>query len=148
MIRIKDKDLFIPQGVFASLNIYGVHSDPRWWGPDSLEWKPQRWIQIDPKTGRESINPTPAGFPFLGWNHGPRICPGKKFSQVEFVAIIATILRSYHVVPMQIQGKHKTPEQARDALLKVVEDSENSITPKMRRPGDAGIIFVKRGGQG
>lgn len=38
----------------------------------------------------------------------------------------------------------ETEQQARDALLEVVEDSENIITPKMRRPGDAGIIFADR----
>lgn len=143
-LRVQGKEIFVPPGTFTSTNIYGVHSDPRWWGSDSLEWKPQRWIKVDPVTGKESINPTPSGFPFLGWSHGPRICPGKKFSQVEFVAVISTVLRSYKLEPMLIEGKHETARQARDALLEVVNDSMNMLTPKMRRPQDAGVRFVKR----
>lgn len=67
---------------------------------------------------------------------------GKKFSQVEFVAVISTLLHGYRVKAAPIGGK--TLEQAKQALLEVVEDSMNVITPKMRRPEDAGVFFVKR----
>ena len=69
-------------------------------------------------------------------------CPGKKFSQVEFVAVISTLLKGYRLRPL-VTGD-KTEEQASSALLEVVEDSMNMITPKMRRPEDAGVVFVKR----
>lgn len=109
-----------------------------------MEWNPKRWINIDAKTGQETIAQPPTGTPFLAWSVGPRICPGKKFSQVEFVAVIATLLKSYRVKPLVIEGKMETEKQARDALLEVVNDSLNIITPKMRRPEDAGVVFVSR----
>jgi len=124
--------------------MYGIHSDPRWWGLDSLEWNPKRWITIDPRTGRETIAQPPTGVPFLAWSVGPRICPGKKFSQVEFVAVIATVLKSFRIKPQIIPGKMQTEKQARDALLDVVNDSVYVITPKISRPGDAGVVFTPR----
>lgn len=136
--------MVVPAGTYVSTNVYGVNSDPRWWGAESLEWNPKRWINIDPKTGQETIAQPPMGVPFLAWSVGPRICPGKKFSQVEFVAVIATLLKSYRVKPLIIEGKMKTERQARDALLEVVNDSLNIITPKMRRPEDAGVMFISR----
>lgn len=141
---MKDHQFVVPAGTYVATNIYGTHSDPRWWGEDSLEWKPRRWITTDPKTGQEIIAQPPNGVSFLAWSVGPRICPGKKFSQVEFVAVISTLLKSYRVEPMFIEGKMKSAQQARDALLEVVNDSENVITPKMRRPNDAGVVFVAR----
>jgi hypothetical protein len=57
----------------VSTNNYGAHSDPKWWGIDSLEWKPQRWIKIDPDTKKEVLAPPPAGAAFVAWSCGPRI---------------------------------------------------------------------------
>ncbi len=44
--------------------------------------------------------------------------------------------------PLTMGGQ--TEAQAATNLLEVVEDSMNVITPKMRRPEDAGVVFVKR----
>ena len=67
---------------------------------------------------------------------------GKKFSQVEFVAFIMTLLASYRLKPT---APNSTSEgEAAKTLLGVVEDSLSVITPKMRRPDDAGVLFVKR----
>ncbi|KAJ9604023.1 hypothetical protein H2200_011546 [Cladophialophora chaetospira] len=141
-LRIGDKEVEVPPETYVTLNVYAVHSDPRWWGKDNLEWKPQRWITTDPKTGKEMIAPPPTGTTFVPWSAGPRICPGKKFSQVEFVAVISTLLKEYRLEPMALEGK--TKEEAGAALIEVLEDSMNVITPKMRRPEDAGVVFVKR----
>ncbi|EXJ90460.1 hypothetical protein A1O1_03562 [Capronia coronata CBS 617.96] len=143
-LRVKDHEMIIPAETYVSTNFYGLHSDPRWWGADSLEWRPQRWIQTDRKTGKESIAPPPPGAAFMPWSTGPRVCPGRKFSQVEFVAVISSLLQDYRLEPLVIWGRMQTKEQARQALLDVVEDSHNVITPKMRRPGDAGVVFIKR----
>lgn len=136
--------MIVPAETYVSTNFYGIHSDPRWWGADSLEWRPQRWIRIDPRTGKESIAPPPPGAVFMPWSTGPRVCPGRKFSQVEFVAVIASLLKGCRLEPLVIEGKMQTMEQARRALLEVIEDSQNIITPKLRRPEDAGVVLVDR----
>ena len=70
------------------------------------------------------------------------IVVGKKFSQVEFVAVISTMLAGHRLKPLVSDGKSE--EEAASALIEVLEDSMNVITPKMRRPEDAGVVFVKR----
>ncbi|OAP61380.1 hypothetical protein AYL99_03583 [Fonsecaea erecta] len=143
-LRIKGQEIMVPVETYVSINLYAVHSDPRWWGDDSLTWNPRRWVIADPATGKESIAHPPSGTVFVPWSVGPRVCPGKKFSQVEFVAVISTLLREYRLKPLIIEGKTTTEEQASSALLEVLDDSMNVITPKMRRPEDAGVVFVGR----
>jgi cytochrome P450 len=69
---VGDTELSVPPEVYVSINVYGVHSDPQWWGDDALEWKPRRWIKVDPKTGKETISPPPPGATFVPWSVGPR----------------------------------------------------------------------------
>lgn len=144
ILRINGEETVIPKRMYVSTNLYGIHSDPRWWGDDSLEWRPQRWVQVDPKTGKESIAPPPKGAAYLAWSAGPRVCPGRKFSQVEFVAVVSTILRRYRLDPMIIEGKMRTKEEAREALLKEIGDSGYVVTPRFRNPESAGVVFVER----
>ncbi|KIV76970.1 hypothetical protein PV11_08814 [Exophiala sideris] len=144
MLRIKDHEVLIPPKTYVTTNFSGIHSDPRWWGHDSLTWRPQRWIEVDPKTGKESIASPPPGAAYMAWSIGPRVCPGRKFSQVEFVAVISLLLRRYRLIPLVIEGKMETEEQARQEFLNVVEDSKLAVTPKLRRPEDAGVVFQER----
>ncbi|KAF2791876.1 hypothetical protein K505DRAFT_247935, partial [Melanomma pulvis-pyrius CBS 109.77] len=75
------------------VNINALHSLPRYWGEDGLEWNPSRWIQTKPGNGpvhdREHIVMPEYGA-YIPWGEGMRTCPGKKFSQVEHVAVIAS----------------------------------------------------------
>lgn len=70
------------------------------------------------------------------------MCPGKKFSQVEFVAVVATMLHKYRIKPTVVKGE--TEEQAKMRLLGVTKDVEFVLTPKIRRPLDAGMVFEER----
>ncbi|EXJ66173.1 uncharacterized protein A1O5_10789 [Cladophialophora psammophila CBS 110553] len=143
-LRVQGQEIMVPVETYVSVNLYAIHTDPRWWGNDSLKWKPQRWVVVDPATGKESIAHPPPGAAFLPWSVGPRVCPGKKFSQVEFVAVISTLLREYRLKPLIMEEKMTTEKQAASALMEVLSDSMNVITPKMRRPEDAGVVFVRR----
>ncbi|KAK4235018.1 hypothetical protein C8A03DRAFT_37146 [Achaetomium macrosporum] len=66
--------------------------------PDALAWPPSRWIQEGAKSGEEELVVIERGA-FLGWSEGARDCPGKKFSQVEFVATMAAEFRDRCVNP-------------------------------------------------
>jgi cytochrome P450 len=79
---------------------------------------------------------------FVVWSYGPRACPGKKFSQVEFVATIAFLLKRFCVEPA-VRGSEKERE-ANERLKGVVEDSYFFMAPKMARPKDAGVVLVER----
>ncbi|KAK5458405.1 hypothetical protein LTS15_004486 [Exophiala xenobiotica] len=66
---------------------------------------------------KETLAPPPPGAAYIPWAVGPRVCPGKKFSQVECVTVIAMLLRSYRLKPLVIEEKMKTEEQTKQALI-------------------------------
>lgn len=143
-----------------------MHKMPRYWGPDSLVWRPSRWIisssstttrrtgdaDVDdhqdiksvtsPSLDTESILEPQKGT-YMPWSDGPRACPGKKFAQVEFVAVLISLLRHHRVRPTVRDGESE--EKARRRILDVVNDSAIFFTLQMRRPAEAMVSWVKDG---
>lgn len=76
---------------------------------------------------------------YLPWSAGPRVCPGKKFSQVEFVAVLATLLRRSKVRPV-LKGA-ETFADARKRIFDTVEDSRVTITLQIRHPEKVPLIW-------
>lgn len=106
-LAINGREYTIPVKTYVSVNSIALHTMPRYWGSDSMVWRPNRWIPCSQDAkGREDekfLQPTPGSY--VPWANGPRICPGKKFSQVEFVAVISCLLRRYRVEPVLLQGE-------------------------------------------
>ncbi|KAF2025334.1 hypothetical protein EK21DRAFT_15519, partial [Setomelanomma holmii] len=50
---------------------------------------------------------------FAPWGLGPRVCPGKKFRQVEFVAVLARILAEWRVEIVRNKGEEELEARAR-----------------------------------
>lgn len=117
------------------MNIAALHSDPAVWGSDVLEWRPSRWIKQS-ETGQDEFAGPPEGAAFVAWACGPRVCPGKKFSQVDFVAVIATMVKNYLILPAG-KGRERRLED-------VIQDSVFQMSPKPRRPKAAGLEFTLR----
>lgn len=76
---------------------------------------------------------------FNPWIHGPRVCPGKKFAQVEFVAVIARLLKNGTVRPKLMKGERRDDMVMR--VKSVIEDSELSVTLHMKHPEKAPLIW-------
>ncbi|KAI1262025.1 cytochrome P450 [Xylariaceae sp. FL1019] len=137
-LRIAGKSYEIPARWFVHINYVALHSDPATWGANALSWDPTRFTSasndlITPETGT-----------FMPWASGPRVCPGKKFAQVEFVAVIAYLFGNYRVRPVLEKGE--TLEQAKARVQEVVEDSslEASPTLKMRHPEKVALVWSSR----
>ncbi|KAK8139321.1 hypothetical protein PG984_002701 [Apiospora sp. TS-2023a] len=86
-LSVGGKTITIPADTMVIASYAAVHTHPDYWGADALDWRPSRWIDSE----EELI--TPRRGTFIGWSEGERSCPGKKFSQVEFVATIARLFR-------------------------------------------------------
>jgi cytochrome P450 len=67
---------------------------------------------------------------FIPWVNGPRVCPGKKFAQVEFVATLAMCLRKHRFHALPEAGE--TKEQMRKRVLDVARDSEMGVNPVVK----------------
>lgn len=128
-----------------------LHTHPRYWGSDSLDWRPKRWIStpIGPSQTPDlgtTLNSehllVPEKGTYFPWSDGPRNCPGKKFAQVEFVAVMATLFRNHRVQPIARPGE--TQGQARRRVLGVVKDSNVELLLQMRDPDSVTVAWSRR----
>lgn len=126
-MHINGKDVVIPPFTFMGSNLAGQSHDPDLWGDNAAEWQPKRWVEMI-----DGIEVIRKDLPeMLAWNTGPRNCPGKKFSQVEFTAAMSKILTEYRVA-------------GSPGLQSVLEDYEFKVTPKVRKPENGSITFLRR----
>lgn len=151
-LTINDRPCLIPSGTQMALTVMSVHLMPEYWGPDSYDWKPTRWISNSNKASgtslaetleAETIAPPPvAKESFFPWSLGARDCPGKKFAQVEFVAVMAYVLRHYRVEAVPLEGE--TAEDTRRRIWDYTMDSVPQITINMREPDKYALRLIKR----
>lgn len=125
-----------------------LHSHPKYWGPNPLAWNPKQHISVSTDKGTDPFEAealaSDTSEHFMPWAWGQRVCPGKRFSQVELVAVLAVLFRDWRVeiVP---EGQ-ETPEQAQARVwassLKV--DHEGHMLHEMANPQSVGLVWVKR----
>lgn len=72
---------FFEEGTVLSTPTYTTHRDPRVWGDNVLEFKPERWIG----GARVELEKH-----FLGFSYGPRACIGRNVS-IEFVLSVERV---------------------------------------------------------
>lgn len=127
-IKISDREITIPSQTFMMSNVLAVHTHPKFW-PNPLEWKPSRWIVSNGST--ESVF-TPPRETYFPWSDGPQNCPGLKFSQVEFVAVLSCLLREHRVKAVS-EGK-ESAEEVSKRVKGVIDDYDATMLLKMRDP--------------
>lgn len=91
-LRVADKDTsingqFVPKGTTIILCPYAINTSPHLWGPDALDFKPERWLDADGKSNNKGS--ADSNYSFLTFLHGPRSCIGQKFAQAEFACLLA-----------------------------------------------------------
>ena len=112
-----------------------MHVNPSIWGSDALEFRPSRWLLDDGSFYQ------PPRSSFLPWSGGPRNCPGQKMAEVEFVAVVMTIFRSYKLSP--VIGEGKTMELAKEKLKDLMADSQPIVTLQMNKPRDVKLKWER-----
>lgn len=76
----------LPAGATVVPAIGAVQSDPRLWGADAGQFRPERWLETTP--------PQQAWIPFGG---GVRRCIGAMFAQLEMENVVAAVLRAVDI---------------------------------------------------
>lgn len=121
-----------------------IHSHPRYWGGDADVWRPSRWIETTPRNDKEETLFIPPHGAFLPWADGDRVCPGKKFAQVELVgALSALFAGGWRVEPVCEEGE--SGEAARERVEDVIKDSGMVLLVEMLHPERVGLRWVRRG---
>ncbi len=85
----------------------------------------------------------PATGTFIPWADGPRVCLGRKFSQVEFVATMAVLFGRHQVRPALDETLNE--EDARQQCQAMINNSAiSAITLQMRNPKHVALVWEER----
>jgi hypothetical protein len=141
VVRTSNQTIRIPSNAVVYINNPGLHTNPETWGEDVLDFRPSRWMNEGAKTEQEQLI-TPAQGAFSPWSGGPRVCPGQKMSQVEFVAVISSLFRHADVEPVLFEGESIV--DARQRLIAITMDSQPELTLNMKRPKDIVLRWKRR----
>jgi len=123
------KDMAVPAGAMIYIHTPGLHYNERYWS-DPYTFKPDRFLGEWNKDA------------FLPFSGGPRACIGRRFAEVEAVAITVALLRNYSI--------HLAPEKAEEydrMNLSTHEKTERltrSISVITLTPLDVPLVFKRR----
>ncbi|KAF6838013.1 MFS multidrug transporter [Colletotrichum musicola] len=126
--------------VFVNMPSIQVHRPI--WGADSKVWNPSRWISTTEKglQAEQVISPPDAAF--LPWSEGKRACPGKRFSQVGFVAALVALLYNHRIEVVPRDGE--SLDHARKRVSEVVENTYAVLTVNMYEPLSVQLRMCRR----
>ncbi|KAJ6015100.1 cytochrome P450 [Penicillium herquei] len=129
-LQIGEKTVIFPPETYVFANIAAAHAYPEYWD-EPEKWNPSRWIKAaeNGDLNDESLI-TPARCTYFPWAEGPQNCPGNKFSQVEFVAVMARLLRDHRISAVSNPGE--TDEQLRTRVLAVTHDVDMQLLVRMK----------------
>ncbi|KAE8555854.1 hypothetical protein EYB25_000552 [Talaromyces marneffei] len=136
----QERIVTVNPGTLVGGHFYGGHLSTRW-GPDAHVFNPKRFISKSAVNGEEELVVPPDTL-FIPWLTGPRVCPGKKFSQVEFVAIVAQIFSEYRVEILK-EG-NESEAVARHRFEGVVGEKYFNVSTHLKKPTEGAVRFVRR----
>ncbi|KAJ9607585.1 hypothetical protein H2200_007663 [Cladophialophora chaetospira] len=131
-LKLGSETYTIPKDTLVFVNNAAVQCDQQHWGDDSLLWRPGRWLKQDAEDKAAEVPVQPKENVYIPWISGPRVCPGKKFSQVEHTAAIACLFHKHRVAPVLEAGESVL--QARMRLLCALQDSDMALAMRMNHP--------------
>lgn len=144
-LKVGEKTILIPEDVMVIASYAAMHTHPAYWGADALTWRPSRFIEGPELSGSlddEELFSPPRGT-YFPWSEGDRSCPGKKFSQIEVVATLASLFQHWRADPVTEAGE--SIEDARKRVLKQLEtDSEQVLLLQMLHPERAPLVWKRR----
>ncbi|KAF1764836.1 hypothetical protein GCK72_004786 [Caenorhabditis remanei] len=107
----------IEEGTNVQVDTWTLHNDPKIWGDDVAEFKPERW-----ESGDEQFFQKGGYLPF---GLGPRICIGMRLALMEEKMLLAHILRKYTFettatteIPLKLVGRSTTAPRSVNLKLR------------------------------
>ncbi|KAG6826603.1 hypothetical protein H0H92_015188, partial [Tricholoma furcatifolium] len=90
--------ILVPKNTKVFIGILNANRDPMLWGPDSLDWKPERWLTPLPRALLDAHMPGIYShlLTFIG---GERACIGFKFAQLEMKVVVSTLVSQFRFYP-------------------------------------------------
>lgn len=92
---------FYPGGTIVGVSPYIVHRDRSIWGQDALEFKPERWLNINEEQRRHLERN------FFSFGGGARQCIGKNISMMEITKTLPRLLWHFDFSPSATAQRRK-----------------------------------------
>lgn len=77
----------------------------------------------------------------MPWSDGLQNCPGQKFSQVEFVAVLAKLLKEHRIRPVRQNGESFEDMQQR--VRSVANDTDALMILRVRNADQVKVTLDK-----
>ncbi len=184
VVTMDGRQITVPDDTFVHFNIVGTHRNPRYWPEKPNEFMPERWLPsstpttIDKKeqvvekevNGADGLETAsfetsgstslikPVKGSYIPFSEGARACPGRRFAQVEGIAVISALFHKYsveldvsewasdeEVERMGRDERRKVYGMAVERAEMVIRRSEQVITVQMRAGDRVPLRFVWRG---
>ncbi|KAI9769539.1 MAG: hypothetical protein M1840_004017 [Geoglossum simile] len=183
-LLFQGKEVTVPRGVKISLSVVAAHQNPKYWpGDDPRQFRPERWfvdlhsakqtgvVNSNTLGGIEDVDDTQGGDAaaslfrplrgaFIPFSEGYRACLGRRFAQVEILAVLAVLFREYSIElavdewvsdedvdKMPVGGSERSEvwgKAAKRARWLMHEGSGTVITLKLRG-GQVPVRWTRRG---
>ena len=150
----------IPPRTVIFPNMIALHTNPAVWGEDATTFRPSRWIlntrasdpmwsiagnedRFIPSSLHEEILADPPRGAYFPWSSGAHVCLGRKFAQVEFVAVLACLFGSHSVQP--VLKSRETLPQARERFLRKLDERIFKMTMQIKNSRALVVEWTRRG---
>jgi cytochrome P450 len=148
-LKFNGETYMIPAGTSVYCSLQALHSNQKYWGADPLAWNPKQHVSVsnhkDTGSFEAEVLAADTSAHFMPWAWGQRVCPGKRFSQVELVAVLAALFRDWRVEIVPVQGETVEQAQKRVWASSLKVDHEGHMLHEMVDPQSVGLVWVKRG---
>lgn len=187
-LTLNGKQYIVPQDTLVNLCTAAIHRNPKYWPhtspEDLLEFRPERWL-LDPtkahthtdedtythEEGLDFDGPDkrpdtaaglfrPAKGAYIPFSEGYRSCLGKRFAQVEILAVLAVIFKTWSVeldvgafmTDEEVEAateeeKKKAWEKADSRARWLLKNGMMTIITIQMRKDKVPMRFVKRGSE-
>ncbi|KPJ11283.1 Cytochrome P450 4c3 [Papilio machaon] len=113
----------LPAGSGAAVSIWGLHRDPKYWGPDAEVFDPDRFLP-------ERFNLKYA-CSFMPFSSGPRNCLGYQYALMSMKTALSAIVRRYKIVGEEESGPVPQINSKIDIMMKAVDDYNISLEKRV-----------------
>ncbi|CAG5035855.1 unnamed protein product [Parnassius apollo] len=109
----------LPAGSGIVVSIWGVHRDPKYWGPNAECFDPDRFLP-------ERFNLQHA-CSYMPFSNGPRNCVAYQYALMSVKTALSAILRRYKIVGDEEPGPIPFIKTKLDIMMKAVDDYEIAL---------------------
>ncbi|KAK3696633.1 hypothetical protein LTR37_017814 [Vermiconidia calcicola] len=171
-LQVNGQHVTVPEDCLITLNTAALHRNPKYWPhtseEDLLEFRPERWLLDATKTNANTDDDTyaeedgmnfdgpdkrpdtasnllrPPKSSYIPFSEGYRSCLGRRFAQVEILAVLAVIFKTWSV-ELDV-SEHLTDEELATASEEQKREAWNKADARARyllRNGMMTIITIQ-----